>query len=189
MVEKKFPSIEKFEDTKAMTFTRRIVLTILICSALLAIASLRGLNAGRKMLYAQMLLSDQSAGYQSIAMREHLYKTNGLRMEADLLERGQSMQPNIRTLYEAILKDMKAEEARYREEKKKGEEKTRQFEEQRDRNLAKQTSFVYAESLLLISIIIAAVSFIVLSRRLYYATLAFASLGALCMMNGYLLIL
>ena len=88
---------------------------------LLAITSLGENNATKEMLRTQQLAADRRASYQSQVIGENLYKTNGLRMEVDFLERGRAMKPNIRKLYGAMLKDMKAEEVRYREEKKKSE--------------------------------------------------------------------
>jgi hypothetical protein len=68
---------------------------------------------------------DQWAFYQSTALREHLYKTNGLRIEADLLERGAGMNTASKKLYETMLKNMRAEEKRYSEEKIKVEEEAK----------------------------------------------------------------
>ena len=92
------------------------------------------------------MAADQRASYQLKVIGENLYKTNGLRMEADLLDRGPAMRPNIRKLYGAMLKDMKAEEMRYREEKKKNEAEAINLEAKRDRNRAKDPYFDYAGS-------------------------------------------
>jgi hypothetical protein len=121
-------------------------------------------------------------------MRENLYKISGLRMEADLLDRGPAMKPNIRKLYTSMLKDMKAEEARYREEKKKIEEEAKHLETERDRNRAKDPYFDYAEVLLQISIVMASIAILAASHQIFYFSIGSASLGALFMLNGFFLI-
>ena len=176
-------------ELDAKTFTRRIALTTVIFAVLLAVTSLGGNNAAREMLLAQQQSSDQWTLYQSEAMRESLYKMNGLRMEADLLDRGPAMQPNIRKLYASMLKDSKAEEARYREGKKKIEEETRSLEAKRDGNRAKGPYFGYAEVLLQISIVMASISLLTFSRQLFNFAIGSASLGTLFMLNGFFLII
>jgi len=106
-------------------------------------------------------------------------------MEADLFERGLAMRPNIRKLYGVMLKDMKAEEMRYREGKKKSEAEAVNLEAKRDRNRAKDPYFDYAEVLLQISIVMASISIISLSRRLFCFSIGSAAVGTLFMLNGY----
>jgi len=188
MAEVELPNLEELEEMKAKTFTKRIALTTAIFAVLLAITSLGGNNAMKEMLLSQQQASDQWAFYQSKAMREHLYKTNGLRLEADLLERGAGMKPEAKKRYEAMLKDMRAEEARYSGEKKKIEEEAKHLEAERDKNLSKDPYFDYAEVLLQISIVMASISILAASRQVFYFAIVSASLGTLLMLNGYLLI-
>jgi hypothetical protein len=112
MAELELPNPEELEEIRAKTFTKRIALTTAVFAVLLAITSLGGNNAMKEMLLSQQQASDQWAFYQSKAMREHLYKTSALRLEADLLDRGPAMRPDSRKRYEAMLTDMKVEEAR-----------------------------------------------------------------------------
>ncbi len=188
MAEPELPNLEELEELGSKAFTRRIALTTAIFAVLLAITSLGGNNAAKEMMLAQQQSSDQWAFYQAKAMRENLYKINGLRMEADLLDRGPAMKPNIRKLYASMLKDSKAEEARYREERKKIEEGARHLEAERDKYLAKDPYFDYAEVLLQISIVMASISILALSRQIFYFAIGSASLGMLFMLNGFLLI-
>jgi hypothetical protein len=140
------------------------------------------------MLLFQQQSSDQWAFYQSKALREHLYKTNVQRVEVDLLERGSRMKPEVKKRYEAMLKDMRTEEGRYGEEKKKIEEEAKHLEAERDKNLGKGPYFEYAEVLLQISIVMASISILAVSRQIFYFATVFASLGTILMLNGYLLI-
>jgi hypothetical protein len=188
MAELELPKPEELEELGAKTFTRRIALTTAIFAVLLAITSLGGNNAMKEMILTQQQSSDQWAFYQAKAMRESLYKINGLRMEADLLDRGPAMKPNIRKLYASMLNDSKAEETRYREEKKKIEEEARHLEAERDKYRAKDPYFDYAEVLLQISIVMASISILAVSRQIFYFAIGSASLGTLFMLNGFLLI-
>ncbi len=188
MAEVELPNLEELEEIKAKTFTRRVALTTAIFAVLLAITSLGGNNAMKDMLLSQQQASDQWAFYQSKALREHLYKTNGLRIEADLLERGAGMKPASKKLYGAMLRDMRAEEKRYGEEKIKIEEEAKQIEAERDRNRIKDPYFDYAEVLLQISIVMASISILAVSRQIFYFALVSASIGTIMMLNGYLLI-
>lgn len=188
MAKMELPHLKEPAEISGSTFTTRIVFTILLFAMLLAIASLGENNATKEMLRTQQLAADQRASYQSQVIGENLYKTTGLRMEADLLERGRAMKPNIRKLYGAMLKDMKAEEIRYREEKKKSEAEAINLEAKRDRNRAKGPYFDYAEFLLLLSIVTASISILSVSLRLFTFSIGSAALGTLFMLNGYFLI-
>jgi hypothetical protein len=188
MAEFELPNVEELEEIKAKALTRRIALTTAIFAVLLAITSLGGNNAMKEMLLTQQQASDQWAFYQSKALREHLYKTNGLRIEMDLLERGAGMNPETKKRYETMLKNMRAEETRFGEEKKKIEEEAKQLETERDKNRSKDPYFDFAEVLLQISIVLASISILAVSRQIFYFALVSASLGTILMLNGYLLL-
>jgi Domain of unknown function (DUF4337) len=188
MAEIELPNLEELEEIKAKTFTKRVALTTAIFAVLLAVTSLGGNNAMKEMLLSQQQASDQWAFYQSKALREHLYKINGLRIEADLLERGAGMKLAAKKRYEAMLKDMRTEESRYGGEKNKIEEEAKHLEAERDKNLRKDPYFDYAEVLLQISIVMASISILAVSRQLFYFAIVSASLGTILMLNGYLLV-
>jgi hypothetical protein len=188
MTEVELPNFEELEEIKSKTFTKRVALTTAIFAVLLAITSLGGNNATKEMMLSQQQASDQWAFYQSKVLREHLYRTNGLRLEVDLLERGAGMRPEAKKRYEVMLKDMRAEEARYGVEKKKIEEEAKHLEAERDKNYSKDPYFDYAEVLLQISIVMASISILAVSRQIFYFALVSASLGTILMLNGYLLI-
>jgi len=188
MADIELPNLEELEEIKAKTFTKRVALTTAIFAVLLAITSLGGNNATKEMMLSQQQASDQWAFYQSKALREHLYRTNALRIELDLLERGAGMRPEAKKRYETMLAEMRAEEARYSGEKKKIELDAKGLEAERDRNLSKDPYFDYAEVLLQISIVMASISILAVSRQVFYFATLSASLGTLLMLNGYLLL-
>ena len=189
MADVELPNLEELEESRAKTFTKRVALTTAIFAVLLAITSLGGNNATKELLLSQQQASDQWTFYQSKVLREHLYKSNGLLIEAGLLERSAAMRPEAKKKYEMMLKDMRAEEARYGEEKKKIEAEAKQLEASRDMNLSKDPYFDYAEVLLQISIVMASISILAVSRQVFYFAVVSASLGTILMLNGYLLIL
>jgi hypothetical protein len=188
MAEVELPDLKELEEISSKTFTRRVALTTAIFAVLLAITSLGGSNAMKEMLLSQQQASDQWAFYQAKNIRELIYRTNSLRLEAELLERGPSMKPAAKARYEALLTDMRADQGRYQEEKRTIEGEARQLEAERDRYRAKDPYFDYAEVLLQISIVLASISILAVSRQTFYVALGSAALGTILMLNGYLLI-
>jgi hypothetical protein len=179
---------ERPAEMSGPAFASRVAFSIMVCALLLALASLGANIAMNNMLFTQQQAADLRASYQSQVMGEQMYKTNGLRMEAYLLERGPAMRPNIKKLYGAMLKDMKSEEMKYREGKKKLDEEAISVEALRDRNRAKGPSFDLARFLLQISIMMAAISVLFVSLRLFYVSIGSAALGVLFMLNGFFLV-
>lgn len=188
MSEVEIPNTEELEEMRGKVFTRRVALTTAIFAVFLAIASLGGNNATKEMLLAQQQASDQWAFYQAKAIREQLYMSQKIRMEAELLERGGMMRPEARKHYESVLNKMGAEEARYRTEKKKIEEEAKALEHERDIKRNKDPYFDYAEVLLQIAIVMASISILATSRQIFYFAVFVASLGIVLTINGYLLI-
>lgn len=188
MAEIEIPKLEELEEIREKSFSKRVALITAIFAVLLAVTSLGGNLAMKEMLLSQQQASDQWAFYQSKVMREHLYKTNGQRLEAELLERGSGMKAAAKNKYEAMLKDMRAEEARFGDEKKKIEEEAKHHEQERDKNRRKDPYFDFAEVLLQIAIVLASISILAVSRRTFYFALVSASLGTLLMLNGYFLL-
>lgn len=98
------------------------------------------------------------------------------------------MKPEVREKYETMLRTISDEELRYNVEKKKIEQDAKDLERERDINRSKDPYFDYAEVLLQISIVMASISILAVSRYMFYFALIPAGLGSLLMLNGYLLI-
>lgn len=188
MAEIEVPKPEELEEARGKIFTKRVALVTAVFAVILAISSLGGNNATKEMLLAQQQSSDQWAFYQAKSIREHLYKSQKMKMEADLLERGSAMKPDVRKHYEEMLKKMADEEVRYNSEKKEIEGEAKKLEHERDIYRSKDPYFDYAEVLLQISIVMASISILALSRQIFYFSLCTASLGTLLTLNGYLLL-
>jgi hypothetical protein len=188
MPEVELPNTEELEEAARKHFTKRVALTTAIFAVILAITSLGGNNATKEMLLAQQQASDQWAFYQSKVIREHFYKMEGMRIEADLRQWGASMKPEARDKYEAMLRTISEEERRFNMEKQKIEHDAKSLEHERDINRSKDPYFDYAEVLLQISIVMASISILAVSRYMFFFALIAAGFGSLFMLNGYLLI-
>lgn len=188
MAEVELPHPEELEEMKAKAFTRRVALTTAIYAVVLAIASLGGNNAMKEMLLAQQQASDQWAFYQAKVIREHQYRAQKLRLEAELAERGSAMKPETRQKFEVLTAKFAEEEKRYNSEKKEIEKDARKLEHERDVNRAKDPYFNYAEVLLQIGIVMSSVAILSNSRPMYLFSLIVAVLGAFLSLDGYTLL-
>jgi len=188
MAEVELPNAEELEELRGKKFTKRVALITAIFAVVLAITSLGGNNAMREMLLAQQQASDQWAFYQAKVIREHLYRSQKLRLEIDLIERGSVMKSEVKERVEAMLKKLTGEEARYNAEKKEIENEAKKLEHERDVNRGKDPYFDYAEVLLQIAIVMASVSILSGSRPVFYFALTGAILGAFFSLNGFFLI-
>src|SRR5215475_11850365 len=104
MAEAELPNPEELHERRESHFSRRIALVTAIFAVALAIAALGGNHAMKEMLLAQQKSSDQWAFYQAKVIREHQYRAQKLRLEADLIERGDLMKPAARERIEALMK-------------------------------------------------------------------------------------
>ncbi len=187
MPEVELPKLEELEELREKKFSKRVALTTAIYAVVLAIASLGGNNATKEMLLAQQQASDQWAFYQAKAIREHQYRGQRLRLEAELFERGPAMKSEARQRMEALLAQFAEEEKRYNAEKKDIEKAARKLEHERDINRARDPYFDYAEVLLQIAIVMSSISILSGSRPTLFFSLALAILGALLTLNGFTL--
>jgi hypothetical protein len=188
MAEVEIPNCEELEEIRGKKFTRRVALTTAIYAVVLAITSLGGNNAMKEMLLASQQSSDQWAFYQAKVIREHLYRSQRMRLEVDLIERSDRMKPEVRERLEALLKKTGEEEARYGSEKKEIEKEGKRLEHERDINRDKDPYFDYGEVLLQIAIVMASVSILSASRPPFLFSIVSAILGAIFCLNGFLLI-
>ena len=188
MAEVELPNPEELRELKEKTFTRRVALVTAVFAVALAITSLGGSNAMKEMLLAQQQSSDQWAFYQAKVIREHLYRSERMRLELDLLAAGDSLKPEARQQMEEMLKKLSAEEERYRDEKKEIEQEAKKLEHERDMNRSKDPYFDYGEVLLQIAIVMASISILALSRQVFYFAVVVAAIGAVMSLNGFFLL-
>ncbi len=175
MAEVELPNTEELAELRAKRFTKRVALATAIFAVVLAVTSLGGNHATKEMLLAQQQSSDQWAFYQSKGIRQHLDNIERMRIEAELLEAGASIKPTVRRNYEVRLKEIGDEEKRYAAEKRQIEQEARELEHERDRYRTKDPYFEYAEALLQISIVMASISILAVSRQIFYFALIAAA--------------
>jgi uncharacterized protein DUF4337 len=187
VAEVELPNPEELEERRDKAFSRRVALVTALYAVVLAIASLGGNNAMKEMLLAQQEASNQWAYYQSKVVREHLNRGNKLVLEVQLAEPA-SLKGAERAKFEALARTFAEEEKRMNADKKEIEPRAKAAELERDRNQAKDPYFDYAEVLLQISIVCASVSILSTSRPMFWFSLVLAVLGAVSMLNGFLLV-
>jgi len=187
MAEVELPNPKELREHAEDQFGRRVALVTAVFAVLLAIAALGGNHAMKEMLLAQQKSSDQWAFYQAKVIREHQYRGQKLRLEADLIERGDAMKPAAREKVEALMKKFEEEEKRYNTEKKDIEKDAKKLEHERDVWQARDPYFLFAEALLQIAIVMASVSILARSRSIFGFSLLLAAGGALLTANGFLM--
>lgn len=188
MAEIEVPGHDELMELKEKTFTRRVAVATAVFSVAMAICSLGGNNATKELLLAQQQSSDLWAFYQSKVIREHEYRIQKLRAEADLADRGTRMSPEARAKLEAVIQKFADEETRYDGEKGDIEKEAKHKEELRDLNRRKDPYFDYAEVLLQIAVVMSSVAILSSSRPIFFFALTLAILGAFLMANGYTLL-
>ena len=189
MEEMEMPNTEELEEARGKRFTKHVAVTTAVYAVVLAITALGGNNSMKEMLLAQQEASDQWSYYQAKNMRESLYRIQRLYVEADFLDRANTMTPETRARFEAAIKRMGEEENRYANEKKEIEREARKAEQERDVNKKKNPYFDFAEVLLQVSIVMASVAILSSSRQVFYFSLVFAAIGAILSFNGFTMVL
>ncbi|MGD0235044.1 MAG: DUF4337 domain-containing protein [Syntrophorhabdales bacterium] len=188
MAEIELPNTEELEEEKEKSFTRRVALVTALFAVCLAITSLGGNRAMKEMLLSQQEASNQWAYYQAKVIREHLYRSQSLLLEAQLLERGSALKPEAKEQIESLMKKAGDEATRFALEKKGVEQEARKLELERDTYRAKDPYFEYAEVLLQIAIVMASIAILSGSRPVFYFSLVSALLGTCLSANGFLMI-
>jgi hypothetical protein len=186
-IEAPYEKAEECEEAKAKPFTKRVALTTALYAVLLAITSLGGNNAMKEMVLAQQQASDQWAFYQAKVIREHLYRHQQQLLELDLLRR-ETIKPEVRKRYEALLHEMAKEADRFGLEKNDIKQEAEKLEHERDINRNKDPYFDYGEVLLQIAIVLSSIAILASSGAMYGFSIVSAVLGALLSLNGFLLL-
>jgi len=189
MPEVELPNPKEIHEHGVDPFGRRVALVTALYAVMLAIAALGGNHAMKEMLLAQQKASDQWAYYQAKVIREHQYRGQKLRLEADLVERGDAMKPAAREKIEDLSKKFGEEEKRYNTEKKDIEAEAKKLEHERDLYQTKDPYFLYAEALLQIAIVMASVSILSRAMPIFLFSLVLAVAGALLTLNGFVMLI
>ena len=185
MTEVEVPKPEEIGEHGRDGFGRAVALVTALYAVVLAIAALGGSHAMKEMVLNQQKASDQWAFYQAKVIREHQYRGQKLRLEADLLERGDVMKAPVRQKIADLLKKFGDEERRYNAEKGDIEKEAKSFEKERDHYQTRDPYFLIAEAGLQIAIVMASVSILARSVPIFGFSLVLAVAGVLLTFNGY----
>jgi len=188
MAEVELPNPSELHEHAENTFSRRVALVTAVYAVVLAIAALGGNHAMKEMLLSQQQSSDQWAFYQAKVIREHLYRGQKLRLEADLAERDATLRPAGREKLEGLLRRLDEEEKRYGAEKKDIEKAAKDLEHARDGYALRDPYFLIAEALLQIAIVMSSVSILARSGVIFSFSLVLALIGAVLTTNGYFML-
>ena len=191
---------DRAEHEATEKFNNRAALIIAIIAALLAIGSLGGGNVAEDMVHANIKASDTWAFYQAKNVRQTAY-----RLAADDLE----LQLAVATLTPEVRRGLEEKLARYRETiaryddepdpqapgdslrgegKKQLSAQARSWEAARDRAGDQDASFDYSEVAFQLALVLGSVAILATSRKLLMATTGLAVVGAVLLVNGFLLL-
>ena len=181
------------QEKTADRFKQRCAILIAVLAMLLAITALGGDNATKEAVNSNVLASNYFNFYQAKNMRQ-----TAITLSADHLELAVLNDPAIPDVAKAELKK-KVEKyrqtiARYETEPETGEgkkellAKAKEWEEKRDHAMKQDPYFDYAQALLQIAIVLISVSIIAEVGWLVAFGAILGGLGALLMVNGFLLL-
>jgi len=181
------------QEKTADRFKQRCAILIAVLAMLLAITALGGDNATKEAVNSNVLASNYFNFYQAKNMRQ-----TAITLSADHLELAVLNDPAIPDAAKAELKK-KVEKyrqtiARYETEPETGEgkkellAKAKEWEEKRDHAMKQDPYFDYAQALLQIAIVLISVSIIAEVGWLVAFGAILGGLGALLMINGFLLL-
>ena len=188
MPEVELPNPHELKEIKEKRFTRRVALVTAIFAVVLALAALGKNYTMKEMLLTQQEASNQWSFYQAKVIREHLYRSQAMILEASLHDRLESMKPEVRERIEGHLKRMAEEERRYNQEKRDIEQEAKNLEKKRDYHRSKDPFLEFAEVLLQIAIVMSSIAILATAPRIFYFALAVAVLGAFFTLNGFFMI-
>jgi hypothetical protein len=174
-------------------FRKRAAVTIAFFAMLLAITGLGGQNATKEALNSNIQASNYFNFFQAKNMRQ-----TALILAADEFELAWTNDPQLSEDAKAALRrkfeDYHKTIARYESEPETGEGKkelivkAREEEQKRDHALKQDPYFDYAEALLQIAIVLISIAIVAEQVWLSYVGGVVGLVGALLMINGYLLL-
>ena len=191
---------ERAEAEATERFRNLAALTIAIMAMLLAIGSLGGGNATDDMVHGNIKASDTWAFYQAKNVRQTQYRLAADRLELELAN--PSLNAAARAAAQAQLAKYRETIARYDDEPDqrapadslKGEGKkqlaaqARSYEAIRNRASDQDGNFDYSEVFLQLAIVLGSVAILAGSRGILTMSWALGAIGAVLMVNGFLLL-
>ena len=182
---------DKFRDRAAML--------IAIMAMLLAVGSLGGGNVAEDMIHNNIKASDTWAFFQAKNVRQTQYRLAADELEVQLANPGLS--PEVRAALQEKVNAYRATVTRYDDEpdpaaptdslrgegKKQLSAQARRYESLRERAGAQDSNFDYSEVAFQLAIVLGSVAILALSRKVLYISIGLGVIGALLMLNGFML--
>jgi len=174
-------------------FRRNAAIVIAVFAMLLAITGLGGQNATKEALNSNIEASNLFNFFQAKNMRQTAYALAADEIELAWANDGQ-LSEEAKAALRRKLDDYRKTVARYESEPETGEGKrelmarAKEAEKKRDHALKQDPYFDYAEALLQIAIVLISVAIVAEQVWLSFIGGALGVLGALLMINGYLLL-
>jgi hypothetical protein len=180
-------------------FRDRAALLIAVLAMLLAVGSLGGGNVAEDMIHNNIKASDTWAFFQAKNVRQTQYRLAADELEVQLANPGLS--PEVRAALQQKVDAYRATVARYDDEpdpaapsdslrgegKKQLSAQARSYEALRERAGAQDSNFDYSEVALQLAIVLGSVAILALSHKILYISIGLGVIGALLMINGFLL--
>lgn len=183
--------IEQPEGDKQKT---RTALTISFFAMVLAFASLGGSNTAKEATQENILAANAYSFYQAKTIRQTSMKIAATDLELQLL-RDTAMPADVKEAFKKKIDDYKKTIDRYESEPETNDGKkelmvnAKAHEKARDYALRQDPWFDYAEGVVQIAIVLLSVSLIGSIPALFIAGSALGTLGLLCTINGFFLII
>lgn len=191
---------ERAENEAEEKFRNRTALLIAFFAMLLALGSLGGGNVAEDMIHANIKASDTWAFYQAKNVRQTVYRLAADDMQA-LLATG-NLSPEARAQLEEKIERYTQTVARYDDEpdpaapgdslrgegKKQLSAQARSWERERELASAQDANFDYSEVALQLALVLGSVAILSLSRKVLWISVGLGAIGALLLMNGFLLL-
>lgn len=180
-------------------FRDRAAMLIAILAMLLAVGSLGGGNVAEDMIHNNIKASDTWAFFQAKNVRQTQYRLAADELEVQLASPGLS--PEVRAALQEKADAYRATVARYDDEpdpaapadslrgegKKQLSAQARRYESLRERAGAQDSNFDYSEVAFQLAIVLGSVAILALSRKVLYISIGLGVIGALLMLNGFML--
>ena len=190
---------EKAEQEADNRFRNRAALLIACIAAVLAIGGLGGGNATDDMVASNIKASDTWAFYQAKNVRQTVY-----RLAADELKlqaASPALSPEARTALQDNIQKYEQTIARYDDEpdpsapgdslrgegKKQLSARARAYERDRERAGEQDSNFDYSEVAFQLALVLGSVAILAHSRPILYLAVGLGAVGAILMINGFLL--
>ncbi|HEX6041006.1 DUF4337 domain-containing protein [Longimicrobium sp.] len=191
---------ERAENEAEEKFRGRVALLIAIFAMLLAIGSLGGGNVAEDMIHANIKASDTWAFFQAKNVRQTMYEVAVEDMKAQVAS--PDLSPEARAALQRAIARYEATIARYDSEpdpaapgdslrgegKKQLAAQARSYEAARERAGEQDSNFDYSEVALQLALVLGSVAILALSRPVLYLAIGLGVIGAILMVNGFLLV-